>query len=93
MNSYLVTFNYSQYLIQHSLNDPEGKKTTICRCFKKFSIFSNGFDSQGVLDKVQQELSLSTPVHTPLFSATSPTSPTSPFSCVVYPSQKIGLQV
>ncbi len=30
-NSYLVTFNYSQYLVQHSLNYPEGKKTTICR--------------------------------------------------------------
>jgi hypothetical protein len=28
-NSYLVTFGYSQYLAQHSMNDPEGKKTTI----------------------------------------------------------------
>ncbi len=30
MNSYLVTFGYSQYLVQHSMNDPEGRKTTIC---------------------------------------------------------------
>ncbi len=29
-NSYLVTFGYSQYLVQHSMNNPEGKKTTIC---------------------------------------------------------------
>jgi hypothetical protein len=29
MNSYSVTLNYSQYLVQHSKNDPEGKKTTI----------------------------------------------------------------
>ncbi len=28
-NSYLVTFDYSQNLVQHSMNDPEGKKTTI----------------------------------------------------------------
>ena len=26
MNSYLVTFNYSQYLVQYLMNDPEGKK-------------------------------------------------------------------
>jgi hypothetical protein len=31
-NSYSVTFGYSQYLVQHSMNDPEGKKTTI-RCY------------------------------------------------------------
>ncbi len=31
MNSYLVTFDYSQYLVQHSMNDPEGRKTTIHR--------------------------------------------------------------
>ncbi len=30
MNSYSVTFDYSQYLVQHSMNDPEGKKTHIC---------------------------------------------------------------
>ncbi len=30
-NSYLVTFSYSQYLIEHSMSDPEGRKTTICR--------------------------------------------------------------
>jgi hypothetical protein len=29
--SYSVTFGYTQYLVQHSMNDPEGKKTTICR--------------------------------------------------------------
>jgi hypothetical protein len=28
-NSYLVTFDYSQYLVQHSMNDPEAKKKTI----------------------------------------------------------------
>ncbi len=28
-NSYSVTFCYTQYLVQHSMNDPEGKKTTI----------------------------------------------------------------
>ncbi len=28
-NGYLVTFGYTQYLVQHLLNDPEGKKTTI----------------------------------------------------------------
>jgi hypothetical protein len=32
MNSYSVTFSYTQYLVQHSMNDPEGKKTTI-RCY------------------------------------------------------------
>ncbi len=26
MNSYSVTFDYSQYLVQHSMNNPEGKK-------------------------------------------------------------------
>jgi hypothetical protein len=26
MNSYLVTFGYTQYLVQHLMNDPEGKK-------------------------------------------------------------------
>ncbi len=31
MNSYLVTFGYSQYLVQHSMNNPEGRKTTIRR--------------------------------------------------------------
>jgi hypothetical protein len=31
MNSYSVTLDYSQYLVQHSMNDPEGKKTTIRR--------------------------------------------------------------
>ncbi len=31
-NSYSVTFNYSQYLVQHSMNNPEGKKTII-RCY------------------------------------------------------------
>ncbi len=30
-NSYLVTFSYTQYLVQHWMNDPEGKKTTIRR--------------------------------------------------------------
>ncbi len=30
-NSYSVTFGYSQYLVQHSMNDPEGIKTTIRR--------------------------------------------------------------
>ncbi len=29
-NSYLVTFDYLQYLVQHSMNNPEGKKTSIC---------------------------------------------------------------
>ncbi len=29
MNSYSVTFGYTQYLVQHSKNDTEGKKTTI----------------------------------------------------------------
>jgi hypothetical protein len=28
-NSYLVTLGYSQYLLQHSMNNPIGKKTTI----------------------------------------------------------------
>ncbi len=28
-NSYLVTFDYSQYLVQHSMNNPKVKKTTI----------------------------------------------------------------
>ncbi len=28
--SYSVTSGYSQYFVQHSFNDPEGKKTTIC---------------------------------------------------------------
>jgi hypothetical protein len=28
-NRYLVTFGYSQYLVQHLMNDPEGEKTTI----------------------------------------------------------------
>jgi hypothetical protein len=28
-NSYSVTFGYTQYLVQHLMNDPEGKKTTI----------------------------------------------------------------
>ncbi len=31
MNSYSVTFDYSQYLVQHLMNNPEGKKTTIHR--------------------------------------------------------------
>ncbi len=31
MNSYSVTFGYSQYLVQHLMNDTKGKKTTICR--------------------------------------------------------------
>jgi hypothetical protein len=30
-NSYSVTFGYTQYLVQHLMNDPEGKKTTIRR--------------------------------------------------------------
>jgi len=30
-NSYSVTFGYSQYLVQHSMNDPEDRKTTIRR--------------------------------------------------------------
>ncbi len=30
MNSYSVTFGYTQYLVQHLMNNPEGKKTTIC---------------------------------------------------------------
>ena len=30
-NSYSVTFGYSQYLVQHSMNDPEGRKTTTHR--------------------------------------------------------------
>ncbi len=30
-NSYLVTFSYTQYLVQHSMSVPEGKKTTIRR--------------------------------------------------------------
>ncbi len=34
MNSYSVTFDYSQYLVQHLMNDPEGKKTTICYCLE-----------------------------------------------------------
>ncbi len=29
-NSYLGTFGYYQYLVQHLMNDTEGKKTTIC---------------------------------------------------------------
>jgi len=29
MNSYSVTFGYTQYLVQHLMNDPQGKKTTI----------------------------------------------------------------
>jgi hypothetical protein len=29
--SYSVTFGYTQYLVQHLMNDPEGKKTTIRR--------------------------------------------------------------
>ena len=28
-NSFLVTFGYTQYLVLHSMNDPEGRKTTI----------------------------------------------------------------
>ncbi len=28
-NSYSVTFDYSQYSVQHLMNNPEGKKTTI----------------------------------------------------------------
>ncbi len=28
-NSYLVTFGYSQHLVQHLMNDPEGRKITI----------------------------------------------------------------
>ncbi len=28
MNSYSVTFGFTQYLVQHSMNNPEGKKTT-----------------------------------------------------------------
>jgi len=31
-NSYLVIFGYTQYLAQHSMNNPEGKKSTI-RCY------------------------------------------------------------
>jgi hypothetical protein len=31
-NSYSVTFGYSQYLVQQSMNDPKGRKTTI-RCY------------------------------------------------------------
>jgi hypothetical protein len=31
MNSYSVTFSYPQYLVEHSMNNPEGKKTTISR--------------------------------------------------------------
>ncbi len=31
MKSYSVTFGYTQYLVLHSMNDPEGKKTTIRR--------------------------------------------------------------
>ncbi len=31
MNSHSITFNYSQYLVQHSMNNPKGKKTTIRR--------------------------------------------------------------
>ncbi len=30
MNGYSVTFGYSQNLVQHLMNDPEGRKTTIC---------------------------------------------------------------
>ncbi len=30
-NSFSVTFSYSQYLAQYSMNDPEGRKTTIRR--------------------------------------------------------------
>ncbi len=32
MNSYLVNFGYYQYLVQHLMNDTEGKKTTN-RCY------------------------------------------------------------
>ncbi len=31
-NSYTVTFGYYQYLVQHSMNNTEGKKTAI-RCY------------------------------------------------------------
>jgi hypothetical protein len=39
MNSYSVTFGYTQYLVLHLLNDPEGKKTTIC-CYLSVTIKS-----------------------------------------------------
>ncbi len=39
MNSYSVTFGYSQYLVQHSMNDTEGKKTTIC-CYLEMSVWN-----------------------------------------------------
>jgi hypothetical protein len=29
MNSYSVTFDYSQYWVQHLMNNPKSKKTTI----------------------------------------------------------------
>ncbi len=31
-NSYSIIFDYSQYSVQHLMNNPEGKKTTI-RCY------------------------------------------------------------
>ena len=36
-NSYSVTFGYSQYLVIHSRNDPEGRKTTICHYLVTFN--------------------------------------------------------
>jgi hypothetical protein len=35
-NSYLVTFGYSQYSVQHSMNNPEDRKTTI----RRYLVFS-----------------------------------------------------
>jgi hypothetical protein len=35
MNSYSVTFNYSQYLVQYSMNNPEGKKQLFTVTYNK----------------------------------------------------------
>jgi hypothetical protein len=41
-NSHSVTFGYSQYLVQHLMNDPKGRKTTIHCYLPAAEVWDNG---------------------------------------------------
>jgi hypothetical protein len=66
MNSYLVIFSYTQYLVKHSMNDPEGKNTTIrpyllpsililiVTKYSFFSLVNYSFNTRNIRSKIGQ---------------------------------------
>jgi hypothetical protein len=65
MKSYLVTFGFSQYLVQHSMNDTEGKKQlfTVTYCFLVSDIVTNEIRPVSDNSPGTNVIKLSTPVN------------------------------